>query len=82
MTWNPPKFKILGPWFTNDLTRLTEPTVADTFNEIVKSIPHVVRKNKDTTEKSGNTQILHLWLLLPNSPRCIYKGVTDDVFGV
>ena len=32
----PQKFKILGLWFTNDLTRMTEPTVANTFNEIVK----------------------------------------------
>ena len=45
MIWNPPpppkkkkKIKILGLWFTNDLTRMTEPTVADTFNQIVKVV--------------------------------------------
>ena len=32
--WNPPKFKILGIWFTNDLKECEILNFRDTFSEI------------------------------------------------
>ena len=34
MQWNPPKFKILGIWFTNDLKEREVLNFSDTFSEI------------------------------------------------
>ena len=36
MEWNPPKFKILGLWFTNDISKMTKINIADKFIEVRK----------------------------------------------
>ena len=74
MEWNPPKFKVLGMWFTNDLTECEKLNYNDKFIE-VKNLFRIWMKRCITP--LGRIAILkslilskltHLWLLLPNPP--------------
>ena len=83
MEWNPPKFKILGLWFTNDISKLTEINIADKFIE--------VRNMFNTWAKRMNTplgrvailkslilsKLVYLWILLPNPPDKQIKELQD-----
>ena len=74
MEWNPPKFKVLGMWFTNDLTDCEKMN----YNEKFAEIKHLFRIwMKRCITPLGRIAILkslilskltHLWLLLPNPP--------------
>ena len=74
MEWNPPRFKVLGVWFTNDLEDCEKINREDKFNEI-KNLFRIWTKRCITP--LGRIAILkslilskltHLWLLLPNPP--------------
>lgn len=74
MEWNPPKFKILGMWFTNDLSDCEKINYDDKFTEI-KNLFRIWMKRCITP--LGKIAILkslilskltYLWLLLPNPP--------------
>ena len=72
--WNPPKFKILGIWSTNDLGSCARLNFDTKFQE-VKSLFIIWLRRLITP--LGRTAILkslifsklvHLWLLLPDPP--------------
>ena len=92
MEWNPPKFKVLGMWFTNDLTDCEKINYNDKFTEI-KNLFRMWMKRCITP--LGRIAILkslilskltHLWLLLPNPPddfidklqKMSYKFIWND----
>ena len=74
MDWNPPKFKILGLWFTNDLVGMTEINMKDKFNE-AKKLFSIWSKRISTPigrvailKSLILSKLIYLWILLPNPP--------------
>jgi exonuclease III len=74
MSWNPPKYKILGLWYTNDLAKMAELNLMDKFNETKKLF---ITWMKRTITPIGKVAILkslilskliYLWIMLPNPP--------------
>ena len=81
MKWNPSKFKLLGLWFTNDLSSMVEINFTEKFNETIKLFQIWAKR---TITPLGRIAILkslilskltYLWLLLPNPP----QQVTDEI---
>ena len=74
MTWNPLRFKILGLWFTNDLTNMTDINIANKFTE-VKTLFKIWSKRTCTPlgkfavlKSLILSKLVYLWILLPNPP--------------
>ena len=74
MEWNPPKFKILGIWFTNDLKECEVLNFSDKFSE-VQALYKVWLKRQITPlgrvavlKSLILSKIIHLQMLLPNPP--------------
>ena len=74
MDWNPPKFKILGVWFTNDLKNCENLNYSEKFLE-TKKIFFAWTKRCITTlgrvailKSLILSKLIHLWLLLPKPP--------------
>jgi hypothetical protein len=74
MEWNPKKFKILGLWFTNDLSKITEINMTDKILEVKRLFRIWLQR---TTTPMGRvailkslilTKLIYLWILLPNPP--------------
>ena len=80
MQWNPSKFKLLGIWFTNDLSEITKINTADTFLE-VKQLFRIWSKRINTPlgrvailKSLILSKLIYLWILLPNPP---HKEITE-----
>jgi hypothetical protein len=92
MSWNPLQYKILGLWYTSDLSRMAELNLMDKFNETKKLFNTWMKR---TSTPIGRVAILkslilskliYLWIMLPNPPddlikqlqlQC-YKFIWDD----
>lgn len=81
MNWNPPKFKILGLWFTNNLEEMAELNFKEKFNE-AKKLFNIWSKR--TSTPLGRVAILkslilskltYLWILLPNPPNTLIQQI-------
>jgi hypothetical protein len=78
MEWNPPKFKILGIWFTNNLENCENINYSEKFAE-VKNLMRIWMKRQITPlgrvailKSLVLSKLIHLWILLPNPPdECI-----------
>jgi len=74
LDWNPPKFKVLGVWFTNDLKNCENINYSEKFLEIKKLIQLWIKRcitplGRIAILKSLIlSKMIHLWLLLPNPP--------------
>lgn len=79
MEWNPKRFKILGLWFTNDLTGMAELNYTEKMRET-----KILFKTwlKRTSTPLGRVAVLkslilskliYLWLMLPNPPDNMIK---------
>ena len=74
MDWNPPKFKILGLWFTNDLSNMIEINFASKFMEVRNmfttwSKRMITPLGRVAVLKSlVLSKLVYLWILLPNPP--------------
>ena len=86
MTWNPPKFKILGIWFTNTLENMDTLNYDDKFHEVQKLFAIWLQR---TNTPMGRTVVLkslvlskliYLWILLPNPPNNILRKLQSDIF--
>ena len=74
MKWNPPTFKLLGIWFTNDLTKMTEINTRDKLAEIRYLFK--IWSNRICTplgriailKSMILSKLIYLWILLPNPP--------------
>ena len=74
LDWNPEKFKVLGIWFTNDLTACVQLN----YYEKLEDVKHLFRiwvKRQITPigriavlKSLILSKLIHLWLLLPNPP--------------
>ena len=74
MEWNPPKFKILGIWFTNDLKDCHVVNFHHKFSEI-RALYKVWLKRQITPlgrvavlKSLILSKIINFWILLPNPP--------------
>jgi exonuclease III len=81
MEWNPDRFKILGVWFTNDLSDCVVLNFREKYEEIRRTI---LLWTKRSITPVGRVAILkslilskltHLWLLLPNPPGYFTKNL-------
>ena len=86
MEWNPPKFKILGIWFTNDLKECEVLNFSETFLEI-RALYKVWLKRQITPlgrvavlKSLILSKIIHLWMLLPNTPDNVVNELQKTVF--
>ena len=86
MSWNPPKLKILGLWFTNDLTNVAEINLTEKFQE-TKKLFNIWMKR--TTTPLGRVAILksvilskltYLWIMLPNPPDNVIQQLQTMCF--
>ena len=74
MEWNPPKFKILGVWFTNDLQNCENLNYTEKFLETKKLFFAWMKRcitplGRVAILKSLIlSKLIHLWLLLPKPP--------------
>ena len=83
MNWNPYKFKLLGLWFTNDLTGIADINLKDKFSETKKLFDIWMKR---TITPLGKIAILkslilskltYLWILLPNPPQRIVETIQE-----
>ena len=58
MEWNPPKFKILGIWFTNDLKECEVLNFSEKFLEIRSFVQSMVKETNNTTRQSSGSKIV------------------------
>ena len=81
MDWNPPKFKILGIWFTKDGKDMENLNMKEKFGE-VKRLYNIWLKR--TSTPLGRVAILksiilsklvYLWILLPNPPNSVIQQI-------
>ena len=86
MDWNPPKFKILGIWFTNNLKECEQLNFREKFLEI-KALYKVWLKRQITPlgrvavlKSLILSKIIHLWILLPNPPDSLVDALQKTVF--
>ena len=78
MEWNPPTFKILGIWFTNNLENCENLNYSQKCAE-VKNVMRIWIKRHITPlgrvailKSLVLSKFIHLWILLPNLPdECI-----------
>ena len=74
MEWNPPKFKVPGIWFTNDLDNCENINYPEKFAEVKCSLRIWIKRliiplGRVAVLKSlVLSKLIHLWILLPNPP--------------
>jgi exonuclease III len=79
MSWNPTQFKILGLWFTNDLTKMTELNINDKFNETKKLFTTWMKRSSTPIGRVAIlkslilSKLVYLWIMLPNPPEHIIQ---------
>ena len=86
MKWNPKKFKILGLWFTNDVSEMVEINYNDKFNE-AKKLFNIWAKRSCTPlgrvailKSLILTKLIYLWIMLPNPPDNTIKKLQEMCF--
>ena len=81
MDWNPPKFKILGVWFTADLIGCEQINYDNKFTEIKMLFKSWIKRlitplGRIAVLKSLIlSKIVQLWMLLPNPPDNFIDGL-------
>ena len=86
MEWNPPKFKILGIWFTTDMKQCEVINFQETFSEI-KALYKLWRKRQITPlgrvailKSLILSKIVYLWILLPNPPDKLVDALQKTMY--
>ena len=86
MDWKPPKFKILGIWFTNNLKECELLNFRENFLEII-ALYKVWLKRQITPlgrvavlKSLILSKIIYLWILLPNPPDSLVDALQKTVF--
>ena len=84
--WNPPKFKILGIWFTNDMKQCEVINFQEQFSEI-KALNKVCLKRQITPigrvavlKSLILSKIVYLWILLPNPPDKLVDALQKTMY--
>ena len=86
MTWNPERFKILGLWFTNDLTKMAEMNMIDKFNEAKKLFSIWLKRSSTPLGRVAIlkslilSKLVYLWILLPNPPHSMIQQLQRMCF--
>ena len=84
--WNPTIFKILGIWFSNDLSNCIEINYQDKMLEI-KNMYRIWLKRQITPlgriailKSLILSKLVFLWMLLPNPPHNLIKEIQQGIF--
>ena len=86
MVWNPTMFKILGIWFTQDLKECAAINYNKKFDEVTKlfkiwSLRTITPLGRVAILKSLIlSKLIHLWILLPDSPDNFVKDLQKICF--
>ena len=86
MTWNPPKYKILGLWFTNNLENMIELNLNDKFYEIKTLFNTWLKRTSTPIGRSVIlkslilSKLIYLWILLPNPPQNLITNLQKEIF--
>jgi hypothetical protein len=86
MEWNPPKFKLLGLWFCNDLQNMAKLNLTDKLNECKKLFQVWLRRSSTPLGRVAIlkslilSKLTYLWLLLPNPPGDFIKQLQQMCF--
>ena len=79
--WNPPKFKILGIWFTDNLHNMTNLNFSDKLIEVQRLFKIWVRRQITPLGRVALlksvilSKLIHLWILLPNPPDIFFENL-------
>ncbi len=86
MKWNPSKYNILGIWFSNDLSKITEINTMDKLAEI-QYLFNVWTKRTCTPlgrlavlKSLVLSKLIYLWILLPNPPDSEIRNIQKMCF--
>ena len=86
MTWNPPKFKILGLWFTCDLEGMEKINTFDKYLE-AKTLFNCWAKRCNTPigrvvvlKSLVLSKLIYLWIMLPNPPDDLIESLQKKCF--
>ena len=86
MEWNPEKFKILGLWFTVELSKMVDINVADKFIEVKKLFKSWLKRSITPLGRVAVlkslilSKLIYLWILLPNPPDKHIKQLQNMCF--
>jgi hypothetical protein len=86
MEWNPKQFKILGIWFTNDLTSCIKMNYDEKFSEIRALYRSWLKRQLTPIGRVAVlkslvlSKIIYLWMLLPNPPDDLVNAIQQSVF--
>ena len=86
LQWNPEKFKILGIWFTNDLSNMVKINYKEKFQEIL--ILYKIWLKRQLTpfgrvailKSLILSKLIFLWILLPNPPTNMIEEIQASIF--
>ena len=86
MTWNPPKFKILGLWFTYNLEGMVKMNTFDKYLE-AKTLFNCWAKRSNTPigrvvvlKSLILSKLIYLWIMLPNPPDDLIESLQKKCF--
>ena len=86
MNWNPPKFKILGLWFTCDLHKMEKMNTYDKYIE-TKVLFNCWAKRSTTPigkvvvlKSLVLSKLIYLWIMLPNPPEDLIDELQKKCF--
>ena len=86
MNWNPPKFKILGLWFTHNLEGMEKINTYDKYLE-TKVLFNCLAKRSTTPlgkvvvlKSLVLSKLIYLWIMLPNPPDDLIETLQKKCF--
>ena len=86
MKWNPFRYKILGIWFSNDLSKLTEINTIDKMVEIKYLFKTWLKRTCTPLGRIAVlkslilSKLIYLWMLLPNPPDIEIQNIQKMCF--
>jgi len=86
MKWNPAQFKLLGLWFTNDLSNMVEMNFMDKFNQTKQLFNTWMKRSITPAGKVAVlkslvlSKLVYLWIMLPNPPDHLISQLQNMCF--
>ena len=86
MSWNPPKFKILGLWFTHNLENMEKMNTQDKYLETKLLFAAWARRSNTpigrvvVLKSLILSKLIYLWIMLPNPPDDLINELQKKCF--
>ncbi|XP_076453470.1 uncharacterized protein LOC143288729 [Babylonia areolata] len=84
--WNPPKFRILGIWFTNDLQNCANMNYSEKLADVIQLFRVWIRRQITPLGRIAVlkslilSKLTHLWILLPNPPDNFFRILQNHCY--